>query len=323
MKKSIALITFALGIVSSFAQDLTTKKGEAILPVAEDWGIAIDANPFLNYAGNFFGKTNNNTAPTWNFLTSNQTITGRYFINAQTVIRGTLRIGFGSVTTASMVANRMITSPSSSANGYPNPAPTVENSLKRSNNTIGLAGGIEKRKGKTRLQGYYGGEIGFYISGSKDKYTYGNNLAVNIASTSPGSASNVAVSAGDDMGTGNVVAANTVIQGGTGFARIVDKKNGSVFSFGLRGFIGAEYFFMAKMSFGGEFGWGLGLSSTGATSTTYQSVGNGSLIGLNNSSDVIGSTTVVGAKTGSFSLDTDGKNSVWGPSATLRFNLYF
>jgi len=325
MKKSIILTTLAFSVAGVFAQEagLTSKKGESILPVEKDWGIAIDATPFLNYAGNFFGKTAANSAPSWNFLTNNQTITGRYFLDAQTVIRGSLRIGFGSATTATMVANRMIVGPTNTANGYPNPVPQVENSLKRSSNTIGLFGGIEKRKGKTRLQGYYGGEVGFYISGSKDKYTYGNNLAANIVAGAPGSAQDVSVDPADDMGTGNIVSANSVIQGGTGSARITERKNGTTFSFGLRGFIGAEYFFMPKMSFGGEFGWGLGLTTNGASSTTYESVGNPSLIGLNNSSDVIGTTTLKGSKQGNFALDTDGKNSIWGPSATLRFNLYF
>ena len=324
--KKITTIVFILCLISnSYAQDagLTSKKGESILPVEKDWGIAIDANPFLNYVGNLFGKSASNSAPTWNYLTTNQTITGRYFIDAQTVIRATLRIGFSSATTGSMAINRMNAALSPTANGYPNAAPMVENTLKRSGNTIGLAGGIEKRKGKTRLQGYYGGEFGFYLSGGKDKYTYGNKLAVNIPSVVAGSSQSVTVNAGDDLGTGNVVVAASVIQGGVGSARITERKNGTVFSLGLRGFIGAEYFIFPKMSIGGEFGWGLNFSTTGVTTTDYQSVGNPNSAALNNINDIISTTKVKGSKQSNFALDTDGKNSFWGPTASIRFNLYF
>src|SRR5688500_10229821 len=98
MKKSITMLALAFGVTSTFAQDLTSKKGEQILPEAEDWSIGIDATPFLEYMGNFFGKTSPNAAPTFNFLNSNQTITGKYFTEATMAYRASLRIGFGSVT---------------------------------------------------------------------------------------------------------------------------------------------------------------------------------------------------------------------------------
>ena len=79
MKKSLTLLALALGISTSFAQELKSKKEEMILPEAGDWGLAIDADPFLRYAGNFFGKTTTNAAPTFNFFTTANTITGRYF----------------------------------------------------------------------------------------------------------------------------------------------------------------------------------------------------------------------------------------------------
>lgn len=315
MKKSIALVALAFGVTNAFAQDLTSKKGEPILPEAGDWGIAVDATPFLNYAGNMFGKTANNVAPTWNFLTTAQTITGRYFKDAKTVYRGSLRIGMNSSTQRNQVTDILAASAiaiTPTANGYPSAMAMKENTWKHSNNTIGLAGGIEMRKGKTRLQGYYGGEVGLYLNMSKDKFTYGNALA---ATTTP--SLNVPVTASDAFtGANNVAPA--AINGLIGQARATEIKNGTVFSFGVRGFIGAEYFVLPKMSIGGEFGWGLGLSTTGKPSTTWESVGNS---GSGNNST--GSTTITGSKQGSFTLDTDGKNSVWGPTGALRLNLYF
>lgn len=314
MKKSIALVALAFGVTSAFAQDLTSKKGEPILPEAGDWGLAIDATPFLDYAGNFFGKQNANNAPTWNFFTNAQTITGRYFSDAQTVYRGSVRIGFGSNTNRAMVSDRAAAS--STTISFPTAVAMKENEWKRSTTTIGLAGGIEMRKGKTRLQGYYGGEVGIYFSSSKDKFTYGNALnAPNAGVTNP-----VTVDATDDAfgGASNINTA-APIQGIIGDARATERKNGATFSFGLRGFIGAEYFVLPKMSIGGEFGWGLGLTSVGKTSTTWESIGQSS----GATSQSIGTTTIEGSKSGSFALDTDGKNSVWGPAATLRLNLYF
>ena len=315
MKKSIALVALAFGVTSAFAQDLTSKKGEPILPEAGDWGLAIDATPFLNYAGNLFGKTANNTAPTWNFLTTAQTITGRYFKDEKTVYRGSVRIGLNSDKQRKMVTDILAAAAlSPTANGYPNASAMKENVWKHSNNVIGLAAGMEMRKGKTRLQGYYGGEVGLYLNMSKDKFTYGNALA---ATTTP--SLNVNVTAADGFtGVSNVSAA-APINGLLGSARATEIKNGTVFSFGLRGFIGAEYFVMPKMSIGGEFGWGLGLSTTGKSKTTWESVGNGG----SSTSNSIGTTTIEGSKNGGFSLDTDNKNSVWGPSGTIRLNLYF
>jgi hypothetical protein len=49
-------------------------------------------------------------------------------------------------------------------------------------------------------------------------------------------------------------------------------KSGSTIGLGVRGFVGCEYFLAAKISVGAEYGWGLGLSSTGNGSTTVKQV---------------------------------------------------
>ncbi|MCB0380481.1 MAG: hypothetical protein KDD24_04440 [Flavobacteriales bacterium] len=61
MKKRLLFVAAIFAATATFAQDgLTSKKGEAYLPEAGDWAIGIDANPFLNYAGNLFnGNTGN------------------------------------------------------------------------------------------------------------------------------------------------------------------------------------------------------------------------------------------------------------------------
>ncbi len=287
MKKSVLALALAFGVTTAFAQDLTSKKGEPILPEAGDWGIGIDANPFLNYVGNMFGKTANNVAPTWDFLTTNQTISGRYFADEKTVYRGAVRLGFGSSKAANIVVDDASTA---------TPQATKEDTKTTGTHGIGLSGGIEMRKGKTRLQGYYGGEVGIYLGGTKDTYTYGN--AFSTSNTTPTSTSWSGLT---PTGSGGVGSRTTAMA------------QGSTFTFGLRGFIGAEYFVMPKMSIGGEFGWGLGFTSVGeGSSTTEAWNGTGTT-----------STTNKTGKGSSFGLDTDNMNSVFGSAGKLRFNMYF
>jgi len=333
MKKISYFLFATICCVNVYSQDLTSKKGEPILPEAGDWSIGIDANPFLNYLGNFFNKSatttsgtttvnSPNQAPSWNFLTANQIITGKYFIDEKTAYRGSLRIGFNGNTIRETKADRSLTPNSASSNGFPNSAFMIENSVKYSNTTIGLSVGIEKRKGKTRLQGYYGAEAGFYVNAQKRTYKYGNALAVNLSPTGPTQPTNVWASSADNIaGLGNVVSADGIFQGTTSAdtARLTKFKNGTTISFGVRAFLGAEYFIFPKISIGGEFGWGLALSTTGKSESSYEAVGKTGGSSINQ----IGTTTITGGRQGSFALDTDGKNSVWGPVGSLRLNLYF
>lgn len=313
MKKSIALVALAFGVTSAFAQDLTSKKGEPILPEAGDWSIGIEAAPFLNYAGNFFGKTVANTSPNFNFLNGNQVIVGKYFKDANTAYRAGIRIGLNNETQRAMVADRAAASNTTIT--FPTASAMKENEWKHSMTGIGLTGGIEKRKGKTRLQGFYGGELGLWWMNSKDKFTYGNALVAPAAGvTAP-----VLVSNADAFAGANNVAAAPPIQGVNGSARATERKNGSTTSFGVRGFIGAEYFILPKLSIGAEFGWGIALSMQGKSSTTWESIGRSS----GATSDVIGTTTIEGSKGSGFSLDTDQQNSPWSPAGALRLNLHF
>ncbi|MCC6370080.1 MAG: hypothetical protein IT236_03640 [Bacteroidia bacterium] len=308
MKKTIVALALTLTGANLFGQDLTSKKGEAYLPEAGDWGLGIDATPFLQYGGNFFGKTSTNSAPTFNFLGGYQTITGKYFVDASKAYRGALRIGIGSNTDRNMVTDRTTTL---SAANFPSVDPMKENTWKHSTTNIGLSGGMEFRKGKTRLQGYYGGEAAIFFGSSKDVFTYGN--ALNTGTTNP-----VGVTSADSfLGANNIQSVPS--QGSIGSGRVLERKNGSSFSFGLRGFVGVEYFIWPKISLGGEFGWGLGITSLGKSTTTIESIGNKG--GTNN--DEIGTTTVTGSKGGVFSLDTDNSNSFCGPSGSIRLNFHF
>jgi hypothetical protein len=296
MKKSIFAVALVLGTSASFAQDLTSEMGETYLPESGDWAIGVDATPFLQFAGNLIGGNGANTAPTWNFLTNNQEITGKYFTADDMAYRGALRLGFGSNSASNMVADRTAAAPT-----YPTLPGMVENTMKMSSVNIGLSGGIEYRKGAGRLQGFYGGELGIALSSSSTKYTYGNALA-------PTAATPVFVDAADDFGTGNITADTY-----GNAARVTESGSSTFFGIGIRGFIGAEYFVLPKLAVGGEFGWGLVFGSNGPDYTVTESTDGAT----------VGTQDIQGNKSSGFGIDTDNVNSVFGPAASLRMTFHF
>lgn len=260
MKKSTIFVALAFCATSVVAQDLTSKKGEPILPEAGDWALVIDAKPVLQYAGGFLSNAGA-TPFTWNFPNSMMTITGKMFIDEKTAYRAKIRIGFGSDKDVVLVNDVTSTT---------NPVAQVEDVRKSSYNAIALGAGMEWRRGKTRLQGFYGGEALISFMGGKTTYEYGNALS----STNTVNSSQFGQNSG-----------------------LLEDKQGSTFGIGLRGFIGAEYFIFPKMSIGGEFGWGLTISSTGegeATSEAYDSANNS-----------VTTTTTATAGGSNFALDTD------------------
>jgi hypothetical protein len=113
---------------------------------------------------------------------------------------------------------------------------TVTNSVSETNSNITLGGGMQWYRGKGRLRGYYGGEAELGIgSGPNKTYTYGNALSA----TNPEE-------------------------------RVTKESLGTTFGIGVRGFVGAEYFFAPKMSIGAEFGWGFMYDMTGEGESTSE-----------------------------------------------------
>ncbi|MFZ9848601.1 MAG: hypothetical protein ACO3EE_10675, partial [Flavobacteriales bacterium] len=144
-------------------------------------------------------------------------------MDEKTAFRGGLLLNFASASTATKVAAIPATTPAS----------FVDDVAKVSTSNIGLTFGLEKRKGKTRLQGFYGAELGVMVGTAKTSNECGNALSAD----------------------------NPVF-------RAAESKLGSVFGLGLRGFIGAEYFILPKMSIGAEFGWGLAYTRIGEGEAT-------------------------------------------------------
>ena len=271
---------------------ITDKKGEVYLPQAGDWSISMDATPWLNYFGNFFhGGNTPNAAPTAAFMNSNQTLVGKYFVDDHTAYRGLVRIGFNSYSQSQEI--------SSSDTGSAFPVAQVEDKRSISNHFIGLGAGMEKRRGSTRLQGYYGAEIMFYIAGSDTTTTYGNSYNAN-SDPAP-------TYYNWNTGGTNVF--------GLGAGRVTKNTAGSTFGINVLGFIGFEYFFAPKISVGGEYTWGIGFHSTGQ--------GTYSVEEINPSTGKDQTDSYKSGSTSGFSVDT-GLNQAFGSgTGSLYINFHF
>jgi len=257
MKKRTLLVALALGVTGAFAQDLTSKKGEKYLPETGDWSIGYNAEPILNLVGRVMGGSTSGTSLS-NPMGYTNYITGKYYRDEKTAYRAAVGINFGSATQNQLVPD--VTSTST-------PPAMVKDSWKHSTNSITLGAGMEKRRGTTRLQGYYGAMVMFDFGGSDDSYKYGNALS-----------------------STNTFHTNTFSQG----AGVTDNKAGSTLGVSLNGFIGAEYFIAPKISVGAEYWWGIGFSSTGEGSMKTET--------WDASSSAATTTTVKTGGAGSFNL---------------------
>ena len=204
---------------------LLNKKGVAILPAKGSWGLGFNAVPFFSYIGNMFnGNTNNGI--NIGFVNSNQTIYGKYFWDASTVIRAGFRFGQHNITENNWILRDAATTP----DDY------VED-IRRTNSSLFHIGvGLEKRRGWGRIQGFYGASVFYSLTRSAEAYTYGNEF----------SSSNVTPTSTTDFDSGAFDQVND---------RIDYRRDDPSHGIGARLFVGVEYFFAPRMSIGGEFGW--------------------------------------------------------------------
>lgn len=234
---------------------LLSKKGEPILPEAKDFALSIDASPFLTYTGKLLSATGAD-APVINSLANYPlTIGGKYFISPKQAYRARVRIGIVSQTLSNSVIDNQNTSLDTLY---------IKDSRKVSSTDVTLAFGKEFRRGKTRLQGFYGGEGIIGISTGKSIYTYGNAFSnLNVSPTSTNFVSPTS------LGYASAAANN----------RIQSESNGTGIKIAARAFVGAEYFIFPKMSIGVEFGFSLMYynQNDGKLSTESWDAANGSV----------------------------------------------
>lgn len=284
MKKKVLFVASMFLATAMFAQDgLTSKKGEAYLPEAGDWAIGFDANPFLQYGGQLFNgaTTNSFGGATWQGSNSGtMALMGKYYKDESTAYRLMFRFGMGGNSATTIQDTATSSLPGTGA---------LENEVSNSNGLAFIVGGgLEKRKGNTRVQGYYGGQLMIGIlGGSSSDYTYGATMdSTNVAN-------------------GIIVDEN----GTTGSSqRATETSNGGTFLIGLNGFIGVEWFIFPKVSVGAEYGWGFNMASTGEGETTTES--------WNFADNAVETFTTKTGSSGSWSFDT----GVTGANVNIIFH---
>jgi hypothetical protein len=292
MKKTILTFVAIIGVVTILnAQELNSKKGFVILPEAGDWSLTMDATPLFDFALNAVNIMNNTgqTAQHPGYVSGfNTNIVGKYFVEDDMAYR--VKIGINTTSTKNTF---FFDDP---ADVFANPTATswdeVSDVSKTSSMDIFLAGGLEYRRGHNRLQGYYGGEAGIAFMSGKTVNTWAVEQNADAATN------------GYTNNDGSLVSA----------PRILTSKVSPSFGFGVRGFIGAEYFFAPKMSVGAEFGWGLGIMTSGRSYTEVEYWDGTESI----------NETAEGDKSSSFGFAVDnGMTNMFGASAALTLNLHF
>jgi hypothetical protein len=219
--KNIIILLMLLCFVPAFAQDTeqpatTSKSGVAILPAAGDIAIGADALPYLNYLGNIFNNTANNTLA----LGSNN-LYFRYHLTDNSAVRAILSV----VSTKNITRNYVQDDAAVLADPLTNAV--VEDKSTTVVNGYALNVGYMMTRGTGRLQGFYGAQVGYGFNRTTMSYQYGNNIT--IANTAP-----------------------TTFQWGRVAERKLEVDNGITQNLGLGIFAGVEYYFLPKICVGGE-----------------------------------------------------------------------
>jgi hypothetical protein len=223
-------------------EKLVSKKGIYILPEQGEFALGVDATPFFSYLGHLMSNagTNSPTVGYGNGFSGGNAIYGKYMLEDNKAVR--IRLGFtdNKQTDLYPVEQSSLT-PDPSAPQYVNDEAST---LRRS---FYLAVGLEKHRGKSRIQGVYGAELFFGASRSDVNYVYGNSI-------------------NNDFNTPAILAST---YDASGRRLIEDNTNKSVYG-GVRGFVGVEYFIAPKLSIGGEFGYSLMAQKRGVRGQTYE-----------------------------------------------------
>lgn len=242
MKQFKLLVLAALTMVAVTARSQETEV--QYTPKTGDYAISISAIPMTQYIGQFFNGAlaNNyaefggqvyiggdvNTMP-FRKIAPLMSVSGKYFLDKETAVRVNLGLIYQRTFTKSYSND--------DAEHAINPfsQKKVIDTYLSKNKGLSLMAGLEKRAGKERLQGIYGAGLLVAATTAIDKYTYGN--AITDINQAP-----------SESNGGTVAAMN-----GFAYNRLIKDYNlGATWHAGIVTFVGVEYFFMPKMSIGGE-----------------------------------------------------------------------
>jgi len=290
MKNNTLAICFSL-IVGAIVAQPVSKKGENYLPQEGDWAIGIDANPFLRYLGNFFSEADN-PAPFADFSNDRIAITAKKFVKDDFAYRAGLRFNVFSD------KNRAF-SPEFSVDPTNT---TVEDSYSRTFTNFIFSAGVEKRKGKTRVQGFYGAEAFLGFGTESHKFEYGNDITQE--NTNPDRTQ-------FELGFQDDTRQITNISETGAFMTEFNK--GFELTAGARAFLGAEFFILPKMALGFEYGIALAFAFTGNSEIVEEQWS----VPVGGDSEQFVTTVTNEGGSSSFSLDND----ITG--GALFFSFYF
>ena len=245
--KNLLIAAIAVFTIGASAQDVNfkSKRGEYMLPEKGDWALGFSTDGIFEYLGNAFNGDTNNNAPT---LGTSNTVNnngfkgrfvGKYFNKDKSAYRVVFNFkseGKGIKLATNSDDNTFVETPA-------NPAPNVKitdifkNETTNSSTEFSIGLGKEWRRGKTRLQGFYGADVLLYFtSGSSTALTLNEKITV----------------------------VTTPAQTTTKIDQIdVDTKDGFGFGVGAEGFIGAEYFLFPKIAIGAQYTYALRYISKG------------------------------------------------------------
>ncbi len=278
MQKFLLTTLFALGAVALLAQPIS-KKGEYYLPREGDWAVGIDASPMLRYLGNLFTDSENQ-APSADFTNTQLAIVGKKFLRDDFAYRAGFRLG---------VFSESFRAFSPVFSNEPTNT-TVEDKYGRLFTNAFASFGIEKRKGNTRIQGFYGVEGFFGFGTERHRFEYGN--AITPQNTNP-QRTPWNIQFQDDPRD-----ITTVTPVG-GF--ITEFNKGARFTVGARAFVGAEIFLFPKWSVGFEYGFGPAYTFTGNSSIVSEQW----TVPVGGTNEQFVTTITDEGGSGTFRLDTD------------------
>ncbi len=170
MKKYILLILLALSVTGVVAQEnQTTKDSNSDLngfngPTAGDFAIGVDAVPYIEFVGNMFNGTTNNT-----LNVGQTTLYGKYYLDSKSAVRAELFINNIKDQNTNYVQDQ------SQLN---NPDAQVEDLQIINSKGFGLGLGYQMYVGDRKLRGFYGGAIAYNRNRLKHEYMWGNQMTV-------------------------------------------------------------------------------------------------------------------------------------------------
>ncbi len=193
-------------------------------PKAGDFSIGFDGTPFLNYIGNAFNGTQNNS-----LNLGDNTLHFRYYITDDAAIRVAININYR------REVDKFYLDDFADQHLDPLSRSQVEDKRVRLTNELGLRAGYLMFRGENRLRGFFGGDVFLNYENRQRMFEYGNQM--NLLNPNP----------------------ETVVNWNTGATanqnmRKLEENNGSNINLGIGAVMGAEYYLMPKVSIGVEMG---------------------------------------------------------------------